>query len=91
MANFSVRHRRLTYIVDGIVYYCVANMPGCVALSSTLALTSVTNRYGLQVANLGLEKALDRSKVILSGLNTYMGKLTNEAVANDLDLPYSPY
>jgi len=87
----ATTHQEPTYIVDGIVHYCVANMPGCVALSSTLALTSVTNRYGLQVANLGLEKALDHSKVILSGLNTYMGKLTNEAVANDLDLPYSPY
>ncbi len=87
----ATTHQAPTYIVDGIVHYCVANMPGCVALSSTLALTSVTNRYGLQVANLGLEKALDHSKVILSGLNTYMGKLTNAAVATDLNLPYSPY
>lgn len=87
----ATTHQEPTYIVDGIVHYCVANMPGCVALSSTLALTSVTNRYGLQIANLGLEKALDSSKVILSGLNTYMGKLTNEAVANELGLPYSAY
>jgi len=87
----ATTHTEPTFIVDDVVHYCVANMPGCVALSSTLALTSVTNRYGIPVANLGLEKALNSSKVILSGLNTYMGKLTNEAVANDLGLPYTPY
>jgi alanine dehydrogenase len=74
-------HTNPTYIVDGIVHYCVANMPGAVALSSTYALTSVTNRYGLMIADLGLEEAARQSKAILTGINCYEGRLTNQPVA----------
>lgn len=74
-------HTNPTFIVDGIVHYCVANMPGSVALSSTYALTSVTNRYGLMIADLGLEEAARQSKAILSGINCYEGLLTNQPVA----------
>jgi alanine dehydrogenase len=74
-------HTNPTYIVDGIVHYCVANMPGAVALSSTYALTSVTNRYGLMIADLGLEEAARQSKAILTGINCYEGRLTNLPVA----------
>jgi alanine dehydrogenase len=74
-------HTNPTYIIDDIVHYCVANMPGSVALSSTYALTSVTNRYGLMIADLGLEKAASQSNAILTGINCYEGLLTNQPVA----------
>lgn len=73
-------HSSPTFIIDDVVHYCVANMPGAVSLSSTRALTSVTNRYGLMIANLGIENAL-KKPAIRHGLNTWMGKLTNQAVA----------
>lgn len=84
-------HTDPTFVIDGIVHYCVANMPGAVSLSSTYALTSVTNKYGMLIANLGLEKALEVSKPILTGLNCYLGKLTNKQVAEALDMEYQPY
>jgi len=84
-------HSNPTFIVDGIVHYCVANMPGSVGLSSTNGLTSVTNHYGLMIADLGIEKALNVSNPILTGLNVYKGKLTNKPVAEALNLKYSPY
>ena len=74
-------HTEPTFIVDDIVHYCVANMPGAVSLSSTLALTSVTNRYGLQIADHGLENAVAANPAIRHGLNCYLGKLTNKPVA----------
>jgi alanine dehydrogenase len=77
-------HRDPTYIIDHIIHYCVANMPGAVALSSTLALTAVTNKCGLKIAN---NESFTYD--ILSGLNTYGGKLTNLAVANSLNLEYT--
>jgi len=73
-------HSLPTFIVDDVVHYCVANMPGAVGLSSTYALTSVTNRYGLIIANKGISEALKHPQ-ILTGLNCYDGKLTNRAVA----------
>jgi alanine dehydrogenase len=81
-------HTNPTYIVDGVVHYCVANMPGAVSLSSTRALTSVTNRYGLQIASLGLEKAVEASQAIRYGLNCYKGRLTNKPVADAHGLKY---
>jgi alanine dehydrogenase len=80
-------HSDPTFIIDDVVHYCVANMPGAVGLSSTYALTSVTNRYGLIIANQGLEKALNYSQ-IRSGLNCYCGKLTNMAVAEAHKMKY---
>lgn len=84
-------HTNPTYIVDGVVHYCVANMPGAVSLSSTYALTSVTNRYGLMIANMGLEKAVEISEAILKGLNCYKGKLTNKPVAEAHGMKYERY
>ncbi len=84
-------HSNPTFIVDDVVHYCVANMPGAVGLSSTYALTSVTNRYGLQIAHLGIDRALHSSKAIRAGLNCYKGKLTNRAVAEALDMKYSEH
>lgn len=84
-------HSDPVFIVDDIVHYCVANMPGAVSLTSTLALTSVTNKYGLLIANLGLEKAIEASNPIRLGLNCYMGKLCNQKVAEALNLPFEEY
>jgi len=74
-------HTKPTFVVDGVVHYCVANMPGAVALSSTFALTSVTNRYGIPLANLGVDAAIEKSMPLKTALNVYKGKLTNKPVA----------
>ena len=68
------------YVEEGIVHYCVGNMPGAVPRTSTIALTNTTMRYGLMIANLGLEKACENAGV-KSGVNCYLGKLTNQNVA----------
>jgi alanine dehydrogenase len=69
------------YKLDGVVHYCVGNMPGAVPRTSTIALTNATIRYGLEIAAAGLEEACRKSEVIRSGVNTYNGKLTNKNVA----------
>lgn len=86
--SHATYHDNPTFVVNDILHYCVANMPGAVSLTSTLALTSTTLRYGLNIANKGLEKALSEDVHLLNGLNTYDGKLTNEAVAISLELPF---
>lgn len=83
-------HDDPVYTIDGIVHYCVANMPGVVALSSTQALTSTTLPYGLQIAALGLEEACLKRSDIMHGLNLYMGKCVYENVANAFDMEYTP-
>lgn len=76
------------YDVEGIIHYCVANMPGSVSLTSTLALTSNTLKYGIEIANKGVKKAISNPH-IKNGLNTFNGKCVNEAVAKSLELNYS--
>ena len=83
-------HADPTYIVDGIVHYCVANMPGAVARTSTYALNNVTLPHALRIASLGWKEALRRDPHLLAGLNVWNGKVTHEAVARDLDLPHVP-
>ncbi len=73
-------HDDPVYIVDGVVHYCVGNMPGAVPRTSTFALTNATLKYGLQIANEGLEKAC-ANPAIATGVNCYDGKVTNENVA----------
>lgn len=82
-------HDAPTYVVDGVVHYCVGNMPGAVPRTSTIALTNATLRYGLQIANKGLEKACVANPVIYSGINTYEGALTCQNVAKAYDLGYT--
>lgn len=84
----ATTHDDPVYIVDGVVHYCVANMPGVVALSSTQALTSATLNYGLKIAGLGIEKAALKSDDIKLGLNIYKGHIVYENVAKAFDLPY---
>jgi len=74
-------HDDPVYTEEGVVHYCVGNMPGAVPRTSTIALTNATLKYGLQIAKDGLEKACRDSAVIRSGVNCYLGKLTNENVA----------
>lgn len=77
------------YTVDGIIHYCVGNMPGAVARTSTIALTNATLQYGLQVANQGLAKACEANDVIYSGVNTYAGALTCKNVADAFAMEYT--
>lgn len=75
---------------DGIIRYSVANMPGAVPRTSTLALTNVTLPYALKIANLGAEGACKADPAIMKGLNVYKGLLTYKGVADAQNLPYTP-
>ncbi|HBR19318.1 MAG: alanine dehydrogenase [Planctomycetes bacterium GWC2_45_44] len=83
-------HDNPIYVVDGVVHYCVANMPGAVALSSTIALTNTTLRYGLLIAEHGLEKACRLNQDIALGVNVYKGKCVYNNVAKSLGIEYTP-
>ncbi|EQB07814.1 alanine dehydrogenase [Sphingobium quisquiliarum P25] len=83
-------HADPTYVVDGIVHYCVANMPGAVARTSTYALNNVTLPHALRIADLGWKEALRADSHLLDGLNVWDGKVTYRAVAEALDLPHTP-
>ena len=76
------------FIEEGIVHYCVGNMPGAVPRTSTIALTNATLSYGLQIANSGLEEACKNNQAILLGVNCYDGKVTNKNVADALEYDY---
>ncbi|MCL2169588.1 MAG: alanine dehydrogenase [Defluviitaleaceae bacterium] len=82
-------HDNPTYEVDGVVHYCVGNMPGAVSLTSTYALTNATLSYGLKIANMGLEAAVKADKHLHPGVNTYAGKLTCEEVAVAFGMEYT--
>ncbi len=84
-------HQNPTYVIDGVVHYCVANMPGAVARTSTFALTNVTLRYARMIAKEGVERALAKDRPLSLGLNIYKGKLVYEQIALDLNLPYTEY
>ena len=73
------------YIENGVVHYCVGNMPGAVPRTSTIALTNATLRYGLSIADAGLEQTCKNNPVIATGVNTYNGKLTCKNVADSFD------
>ncbi|HHM04606.1 MAG TPA: alanine dehydrogenase [Gammaproteobacteria bacterium] len=83
-------HSDPTYIVDGVVHYCVANMPGAVAHTSTWALTHATLPYVLELAGKGYRQALADHPGLRDGLNVCFGKVTNEHVAADLGYDYVP-
>lgn len=77
------------YVVDNVVHYCVGNMPGAVPRTSTIALTNATLRYGLLIAENGLEEACRKYPVLYSAVNTYAGKITYENVALSFGLDYT--
>lgn len=78
------------YRVDDVIHYCVTNMPGAVARTSTDALNNATLPYVIKLANDGYRTALSDDPHLLEGLNLYQGRVTYEAVARDLDLPFAP-
>ncbi len=82
-------HEDPTYEVDGVLHYCVANMPGAVPLTSSHALNNATLRYGLALADQGLD-ALREDVHLRNGLNVHRGQVTYSAVANAMDLPFVP-
>ncbi len=88
--SHATTHAEPTYIVDGIVHYCVANMPGAVARTSTYALNNVTLPHALKIAELGWLGALQANPHLAEGLNVHEGKITYEAVARDLGYDYVP-
>jgi alanine dehydrogenase len=79
----ATTHAEPTYVVDGIIHYCVANMPGAVPITSAHALNNATLRYGLQLADKGLNALADEPH-LRNGLNVHKGKITNRAVADAL-------
>lgn len=81
-------HENPTYVVDGIVHYCVANMPGAVPYTSTLALTNATLPYAIQLANKGWKKACNENAELKKGLNVVNGKVVYEGVATAFNLKY---
>ena len=84
----ATTHQDPTYIVDGVVHYCVANMPGGVARTSTIALTNATLPYVTALANKGYRKALQDDPHLAEGLNVYAGHITYKAVSDALKLSY---
>lgn len=83
-------HSNPSYTVDGVVHYCVTNMPGAVAHTSTLALTNATLPYVLKLAKFGAKEALKQDAGLAEGLNTWLGKLTYRGVAESQQRPCTP-
>jgi alanine dehydrogenase len=83
-------HENPTYEIDGIIHYCVANMPGAVPYTSTLALTNATLPYAVQLANKGWKKACQENEELALGLNVIHGKVVYKGVADAFGLPYTP-
>ncbi len=83
-------HENPTYEIDGIIHYCVANMPGAVPYTSTLALTNATLPYALQLANKGWKQACTDNEELRLGLNVVDGKVVYKGVSDAFNLPYTP-
>ncbi len=81
-------HENPTYVIDGVVHYCVANMPGAVPFTSTVALTNATLPYAIEIANKGYEQAIATNNEIRLGLNMIDGKITYKGVADAFGLPW---
>jgi len=83
-------HSDPSYKVDGVVHYCVTNMPGAVPHTSTLALTNATFPYLMRIANQGAREALRQDPGLADGLNTWLGKLTHRGVAESQQREWTP-
>lgn len=86
--SMPTTHDNPVYEVDGIIHYCVANMPGAYPRTSTLALTNATLPYVKLLANKGIEKAIREDSEIKTALNTYKGEITNKALAESMGITY---
>ncbi len=82
-------HSQPTYKVDGVLHYCVANMPGAVPRTSTYGLTNVTLPYALEIADKGIDKALKENEALRKGLNVYDGKIVRKEVAESQGVPWN--
>ncbi|OYW16679.1 alanine dehydrogenase [Novosphingobium sp.] len=88
--SHATTHAEPTFVVDGVVHYCVANMPGAVARTSTYALNNVTLPHALRIADLGWKEALRANPHLAAGLNVHAGQVTYEAVARELGYDVAP-
>ena len=86
----ATTHSDPIYEVDGIIHYCVANMPGAVPITSTMALTNATLPYALQIADKGWKAACKENAGLKNGLNMVADKITFKGVAEAFGLPYTP-
>jgi len=89
--SHATTHEDPVFEVDGVIHYCVANMPGAVARTSAFALNNATLPFALKLANLGAEAAMKADAHLANGLNVYKGKITHQAVAEALDLPFEAW
>src|SRR5688572_9176686 len=83
-------HADPVFVVEGVIHYCVANMPGAVARTSAFALNNATLPFALKIAGLGAEEAMKADPHLANGLNVSDGKIRHEAVAEALDLEFVP-
>jgi len=84
-------HDKPVFLVDGVLSYCVTNIPSCVPRTSTFALTNATLPYALKLANLGYKETLRTEPALRKGINICKGKVVNQTVAKSLGLDYTPY
>ena len=89
--SHATTHQDPVFEIDGVIHYCVANMPGAVARTSAFALNNATLPFALKLANLGAEAAMKADPHLANGLNVYKGKIAYKAVADDLDLPFEAW
>jgi len=88
--SHATTHADPVYEVDGIIHYCVANMPGAVARTSAFALNNATLPFAIKIANLGADEAMKQDEHLANGLNVSGGKIRHQAVAEALDLEFEP-
>ncbi len=89
-SSHTTTHDDPVFIEEGVVHYCVGNMPGAVPRTSTIALTNTTIKYAAMIADFGLEAACRKNDGLANGVNLYCGKCTNKNVADSLGLDYTP-
>ena len=87
--SHATTHEDPVFEVDGVIHYCVANMPGAVARTSTFALNNATLPFAIKLANMGAEAAMKADAHLANGLNVYHGKITHHAVAEALNMPFT--
>jgi alanine dehydrogenase len=86
--SHATTHSDPVFIEEGVIHYCVANMPGAVARTSAFALNNATLPFAIKIANLGPERAMALDPHLAAGLNVAGGRIRHKAVAEALDLPY---
>jgi alanine dehydrogenase len=86
----ATTHKDPVYTIDGIIHYCVGNMPGAVARTSALALTNATLPYAVEIANKGWKKAMQENPEIRKGANVIKGEITFKGVADAFGLKFTP-